>query len=209
MENTTAFCGHDGTQTISGHQPHFVLGTFGSIGRIGNLEFNEVRTEGGVRMKTKNRMVLTLAVFLVVVSVGIGTVIAVTLFYHHMPAVGVAQTMLPNCDPLTATPAIVTVGSSGQITFLCASASPFTVAGSSIIAKPTFLDQGFRTPYTSLWIFNAGGSVVTGSCSARTGAVQLQNNTFMTVPAGNYNYCAEYVDVVNTGLRSFLCRWEA
>ena len=160
-------------------------------------------------MKTKNRMVLTLAVFLVVVSVGIGTVIAVTLFYHHMPAVGVAQTMLPNCDPLTATPASVTVGSSGQITFLCASASAFTVAGSSITAKPTFLDQGFRTPYASLWIFNAAGSVVTGNCSVRTGAVQLQNNTFTTLATGNYNYCAEYVDIGQAGLHAFLVRWEA
>jgi hypothetical protein len=157
----------------------------------------------------RNKLVLALGTFLVALSVGIGTVIAVTLFYHHMPTVNVAQTLTPNCDPLTATPATVTVGSSGQITFLCSTASALTVAGSSIVTKPVFVDQGFRTPYTTLWLFNAGGSVVTGNCSVRTGAVQLQNNTFTTLSVGNYNYCAEYVDVGQAGLHSFLCRWEA
>ncbi len=50
---------------------------------------------------------------------------------------------------------------------------------------------------------------MTGNCSTRTGAVQLQNNTFMTLPPGDYNYCAEYVDVGTAGLRAFICRWEA
>ena len=160
-------------------------------------------------MNRTNRTIVILATFLVAVSVGIGTAIAVTLFYHHMPAVNVAQTLTPNCDPLLATPTAVTVGSSGQITFLCSSASALTVAGSSITTKPIFIDQGFRTPYTTLWLFSAGGAVVTGSCSVRTGAVQLQNDTFTTLPVGDYNYCAEYVDVGQTGLHSFLCRWEA
>ncbi|TLZ87513.1 MAG: hypothetical protein E6J96_00075 [Methanobacteriota archaeon] len=161
-----------------------------------------------MRMNRRNRTIVALAAFLVVVSVGIGTAIAVTLFYHHMPAVSVGQTMTPNCDPPTANPATVTIGSSGQITFLCSSASAITVAGSSITVKPIFLDGGFRAPYTSLWIFHAGGGV-TGNCSTRTGAVQLQNNTFMTLATGDYNYCAEYVDVGTAGLRSFVCRWEA
>ncbi len=160
-------------------------------------------------MNRRNRTIVALATFLVAVSVGVGTAIAVTLFYHHMPAVSVAQTMNPNCDPPTASPATVTIGSSGQITFSCPSASAITVAGSSITAKPIFLDQGFRAPYASLWIFHAGGSVVTGNCSVRTGAVQLQNNTFMTLSTGDYNYCAEYVDVGTAGLRPFICRWEA
>jgi len=159
-------------------------------------------------MNRRNRTIVALAAFLVVVSVGIGTAIAVTLFYHHMPAVSVGQTMTPNCDPPTANPATVTIGSSGQITFLCSSTSAITVAGSSITVKPIFLDGGFRAPYTSLWIFHAGGGV-TGNCSTRTGAVQLQNNTFMTLATGDYNYCAEYVDVGTAGLRSFVCRWEA
>ena len=122
-------------------------------------------------MNRRNRTIVALAAFLVVVSVGIGTAIAVTLFYHHMPAVSVGQTMTPNCDPPTANPATVTIGSSGQITFLCSSASAITVAGSSITVKPIFLDGGFRAPYTSLWIFHAGGGV-TGNCSTRTGAVR-------------------------------------
>src|SRR5438132_1352968 len=106
-------------------------------------------------MNRRNRTIVALATFLVVMSVGIGTAIAVTLFYHHMPAVGVGQTMTPNCDPPTANPATVTIGSSGQITFLCSTASAITVAGSSITVKPIFLDGGFRAPYTELWISNA------------------------------------------------------
>ncbi len=86
-------------------------------------------------MNRRNRTVVALATFLVVVSVGIGTAIAVTLFYHHMPAVNVAQTMTPNCDPPTASPATVTIGSSGQITFSFSltevSAHPTPACGSS------------------------------------------------------------------------------
>jgi hypothetical protein len=158
-------------------------------------------------MDKRNRLVVSLAAFLVVVSIGVGTVIAVTLGYHHMPAVPVSQTLTANCDPLLADPTAVTVGSSGQITFYCTPGGAFTVAGASINAKPVFLDQGFRTPYTTLWAYDAGGSIVSGNCSVRTGAIQLQNNTVMTFAPGNYNYCAEYVGVT-TGLRSFLVRWD-
>ena len=161
-------------------------------------------------MNKRNRMIVGLATFLVAVSVGVGIAIAVTLFYHHMPAVGASATLTPNCDPLLATPASVTIGSSGQITFDCGGAAgALTVAGGSVAVKPVFLDQGFRSPYVSLWLYASGGSVVTGPCSSRSGAVQLQNNTAMTLSVGSYSYCAEYVDVTNVGLRAFLCRWDA
>ena len=68
-------------------------------------------------MNRRNRTIVALATFLVAVSVGVGTAIAVTLFYHHMPAVSVAQTMNPNCDPPTASPATVTIGSSEEYSF--------------------------------------------------------------------------------------------
>jgi hypothetical protein len=159
-------------------------------------------------MNKRNRLVVSLAAFLVVVSIGIGTAIAVTLFYHHMPSVGLGATMTSNCDPLLADPPTVTVGSNGQETFWCSSSvSAMTVTG-PVAAVPVFADS-IRSPYTSLWLFKGDGTVLTGPCSGRTGAFELQNNTAMTVQAGNYNYCAEYVDVPPSGLRSFLCRWDA
>jgi hypothetical protein len=84
-------------------------------------------------MNKRNRMIVGLATFLVAVSVGVGIAIAVTLFYHHMPAVGASATLTPNCDPLLATPASVTIGSSGQITFDCGGAAgALAVAGGSV-----------------------------------------------------------------------------
>src|SRR5437762_11517285 len=118
-------------------------------------------------MNRRNRTIVALAAFLVVVSVGIGTAIAVTLFYHHMPAIRVGQTMTPNCDPPTANPATVTIGSSGQITFLCSSASAITSRGSSITEKQTFIDGRLDTPYTSLCHSRQGGAAP-GKSSTRT-----------------------------------------
>jgi len=39
--------------------------------------------------------------------------------------------------------------------------------------------------------------------------LQLQNNTAMALPAGNFNYCAEYFDVPDSGLKSFIVKWDA
>ena len=159
-------------------------------------------------MSKRNRSIRILAAFLVALSVGIGTAIAVTLFYHKMPAVGTSATMTRNCDPTVADPPGVTVGTNGQETFWCSpSQSALTVTG-PLTATPTFADT-FRAPYTTLWLYKADGNVITGNCSVRTGALQLQNNTGVPLPAGNFNYCAEYFDVPDGGLKSFTVKWDA
>jgi len=161
-------------------------------------------------MNKTNKWIVTFAAFLVALSVGIGTAIGVTLWYHHMPAVGASQTLTPNCDPTVADVASVGLGSSGQITFECSTTlAAFSISGGSVSLIPVFVGQGFRAPYTTLWIFNADGGGLTGACSGRTGGAELQNNTSMTLSVGNYNYCAEFVDVGQSGLRGFSVGWFA
>ena len=164
--------------------------------------------EGGSGVNKRNRSMLTLAAFLVAMTVGIGTAIAVTLFYHHMPGVSVSATITRNCDPTIADPPGVTVGTNGQETFWCGPTSSAITMTGPLTATPTFTDT-FRAPYVSLWLYKADGNVITGNCSVRTGALQLQNNTAMALPAGNFNYCAEYFDVPDSGLKSFIVKWDA
>src|SRR5947208_13338955 len=83
---------------------------------------------------------LTLAAFLVAMTVGIGTAIAVTLFYHHMPGVSVSATITRNCDPTIADPPGVTVGTNGQETFWCGPTSSAITMTGPLAATPTFTD---------------------------------------------------------------------
>src|SRR5256886_16668056 len=121
-------------------------------------------------MNKTNKWIVTFAAFLVALSVGIGTAIGVTLWYHHMPAVSATQTLTPNCDPTVPHAASVGLGSSGQITFECSTTlDAFRISCGSGSLVPVLVGQWFRAPYTTLWIFNTDGGSSTSARSARTG----------------------------------------
>src|SRR5437660_11752573 len=113
-----------------------------------------------------------LGAFLVAMTVGIGTAIAVTLFYHHMPGVSVSATVTRNCDPTIADPPGVTVGTNGQETFWCGPTSSAITMTGPLTATPTFTDT-FQPPYLSLWLYKPDAHVITGNCSVPTGALLL------------------------------------
>jgi hypothetical protein len=155
-------------------------------------------------MRPNDRWIATVFIVLIALVI-IGAVAGLTLFWQHTADVPVSQQMISHCDPTVADPPSVTLGSSGQVTFRCLSDSAFSVVGASINATPVM--QGFRSPLTSMWVFNSGGGIVTGGCTSRTGAVLLQNNTMVTLAPANYNYCAEYLNVGSGGIHSVSIQW--
>jgi len=109
---------------------------------------------------------------------------------------------------LAAAPTSISLGSDGQVTFVC-DMSPlvpaFRVTGRAVEAEPEFAN--FRPPYRSLWIYSADGAM-TGPCAQRDDARRIRNDRELTIPVGEWNYCAEYVDVGPGGLPSFRVTWE-
>jgi len=109
---------------------------------------------------------------------------------------------------LEASPASVPLGSDGQVTFAC-DMSPlvpaFRVTGRAVEAEPEFAN--FRPPYRSLWIYSTDGAM-TGLCAQRDDARRIRNDRELTIPVGEWNYCAEYVDVGPGGLPSFRVTWK-
>ena len=135
----------------------------------------------------------------------VGAVSALTLFWQHTADVPVSQNMIAHCDPTIADPPTVTLGSSGQVTFRCVGGSAFSVVGATINATPIL--QGFRSPLTSMRVFDSDGSVLTGICTSRTNAILLQNNTQVSLPPLNYDYCGEYTNVGSGGIHSVSVGW--
>ena len=109
---------------------------------------------------------------------------------------------------LEASPASVPLGSDGRVTFAC-DMSPrvpaFRVTGRAVEAEPEFAN--FRPPYRSLWIYSTDGAM-TGLCAQRDDARRIRNDRELTIPVGEWNYCAEYVDVGPGGLPSFRVTWK-
>ncbi len=150
-------------------------------------------------------------VSLFAILVAVGLVAASLLIQQTQPAVPVAGSMTKHCDPTAATPVNVTLGSSGQVTFSCSSATPTTspafTTGGPVIVTPTI--TGLALPYntTGFYIYTANGAVNTGNCGSRTGALKVTDSLPITIPLGSWNYCAKYETVGLTGLPTFTIAW--
>jgi len=146
-----------------------------------------------------------------VILVAVGLVAASILMQQTEPAVPIAGSMVRNCEPTAATPVNVTLGSSGQVTFSCnsntPSASPAFSTGGPVVVTPTM--NGLVSPWntTGFYIYTSDGTVNTGNCGSRTGALKLTSGTPITVPQGVWNYCAKYELVGLTGLPNFPVVW--
>jgi len=137
-------------------------------------------------------------------------VTAVSLFSQNFPAVPTAVTMTGNCENLLASlvaPSPLIVGDDGQATFQCSGPNAaFTVSGGTVSATPSFT---LPAPYTELWIYVWDNFPNTGPCTDRDGALQLTDDALETIPSAGWNYCAEFVDVGNSGLSGFGVDWTA
>jgi hypothetical protein len=151
-------------------------------------------------------------VALLAIVMAVGVVSAVVLLEQIQPAVPVSGVLTGHCNPTAATPPSVTLGGSGEVTFSCSSgapdANPAFTATATVIATPVI--TGFAAPYntTRLYIFDADGFPNTGGCSGRAGPAQkIEDGVRETIPAGGWNYCAEYVNVGLNGLATFTVTW--
>jgi hypothetical protein len=150
-------------------------------------------------------------VSLFAILVAVGFVAATVLISQTQPAVPISGPMLAGCTTTFATPANVSLGSSGQVTFSCNSNAPTTnpafTTGGPVVATPTV--SGLVAPYntTGLYIYVANGAVNTGNCGSRTGAIKVNSGVLTTVPQDAWNYCAKYEVVGLTGLQQFTVSW--
>ena len=111
-------------------------------------------------------------------------------------------------DALQASRASVLLDSSGQVTFACdldPLVPAFSVRRGPISVRPHLVN--FVGPYLSLWIF-AADEDAKGACRERDDATQLRDGRRMTIPSGDWNYCAEFGSVGSEGLPTFQVRWD-
>lgn len=155
--------------------------------------------------RDRHRQIVTFIAVLVAI---VGVVGAVTLFQQDQPAVPSSQ-MTENCSSTFATPASVTTGTDGEITFSCNSAAPATSPAfetdATVVVVATI--TGFGLPYADLFIYDADGAVNTGPCGSRTSASIIVSGGSETIAAGGWNYCARYSDANPDGLPTFTVVW--
>jgi len=162
--------------------------------------------ERNLRIKTNRQLVSLLAILLAAAVVG-----GVVLMEQIQPAVPVGSNLTQKCARTAPTPNNVTLGSSGSMTFSCSSSAPATNPAftntATVISTPTV--TGFVAPYnvTRLYIYTAGGSPNTGFCFSRAGNLRVVDGSKLTIPAGQWNYCAEYENVGTAGLPEFKVSW--
>lgn len=152
-------------------------------------------------------LVSVLAILLVVGVVSA----AVVLFNQTFPSVVTVTNVVSNCAQLSSTPRTIPAGSDGDITFSCDSADPvqhpaFTTTDLIVIFPQV---NGFVSPYTTLWVYDADGANNTGKCELRTGAQYAANGTRETFPANGWNYCGKYHNAGLTDLPTFTVTWIA
>lgn len=166
-----------------------------------------------MKPKPKKEHWIILVILLIALSMIGGTLVLAlsSFFWQRAPTVppnteNVFEEQCIGPEEMIASPSIVDVGSSGQISFFCQGTSAFYVSY-PVNVVPVFESEGFNPPYTSLWIYISDGQEITGPCASRSGAIQLQNNTLVNIPEGSYNYCAEYVSVGPEGLNAWAIGW--
>lgn len=145
-----------------------------------------------------------------VVLMMVGSASAVILLTQRQPAVPVGGT-ISGCATTAPFPTTVQIGVAGQMTFSCDSSNPttspaFTTTG-PLTATPLF--TGVLPPYNAsrIYIYTATGAITGIICSSRLGNQRIENGVPEVIPAGAWNYCAEYDIVVPPGLPEFTIEW--
>ena len=160
--------------------------------------------------KSKWRLTRTsiLGIIAVVAVAGVVAFVTFTQYFPSVPPGPVAANLVANCGvstttALTATPATVTAGSAFAIVYSCSSGTAaISVTNGPITKIPT------EAP-----AIGAGGMPETLSliapstpCTASAG-IALAQSTAVTIPTGDYNYCATGTSAPVTGVVSFTVTW--
>ena len=152
----------------------------------------------------------------VVVGVASILILVLVLFFPEgilgaRPPHGTMTSLCPNTN-LKGDPASVDAGSSGEVRFACAftpSIVPaFTVDGlpPGHFVKAQATVNGFVAPYASLWIYDARDNTP-GPCANRGGHLQIPSGKTLKILTGDWNYCAEFLNVGQAGLPTSSVSW--
>jgi len=163
--------------------------------------------------KSKLRFTRTRAIILGVIAItAVAGVVAFVTFTQYFPAVPTGTptaNLVSNCgtvtpgDVLIATPATVVAGQPFAITYSCTAGS----AAISVTAGPIT-----KIP-TEAPAIGAGGMPTTlsliapGATCSSTAGIALAQSTAVSIPTGNYNYCATGTSAPVTGVVSFTVAW--
>ena len=141
----------------------------------------------------------------------VGGVVAFVTFTQYFPSVppgAVAANLVANCGAstttaLTATPATVTAGSAFAIVYSCSSGTAaISVTDGPITKIPTEAPAiGAGGMPTTLSLIAPGAP-----CTASAG-IALAQSTAVSIPTGDYNYCATGTTAPVTGVVSFTVSW--
>ena len=127
------------------------------------------------------------------------------------PPHGTMTSLCANAN-LKSDSASVVAGSSGEVRFACAFTPSFVPAftvgglppGHFVKAQATL--TVFVAPYASLWIYDARDNTP-GPCANRGGHLQIPSGKTLKILTGDWNYCAEFVNVGQAGLPTFSVSW--
>jgi len=160
------------------------------------------------RLKWRLTRTSILGIIAVVAVAGVVAFVTFTQYFPSVPPGPVAANLVANCGvssttALTATPATVTAGSAFAIVYSCSSGTAaISVTDGPITKIPT------EAP-----AIGAGGMPETLSliapgapCTASAG-IALAQSTAVTIPTGDYNYCATGTSAPVTGVVSFTVTW--
>ena len=164
------------------------------------------------KTKSKWRLIRTrtvvLGIFAVAVVVGVVAFVTFTQYFPSVPTGAVAANLVANCGvstttALTATPATVTGGSPFAIVYSCSSGTAaISVTNGPITKIPTEAPAiGAGGMPTTLSLIAPGAL-----CTASAG-IALAQSTAVSIPTGDYNYCATGTTAPVTGVVSFTVTW--
>jgi hypothetical protein len=150
---------------------------------------------------------LILGIIAIVLIAGVVAFVSFTQFFPAVPAGTSNANLVQNCttsasSTLTVSPATVTAGAPFALTYSCPTATAISVTNGPVNAIPT------EAP-----AIGAGGmpttlSLITTSQTCATGVgIALTQSVSVSIPTGNYNYCATGTSAPTTGVVSFTVAW--
>jgi len=162
------------------------------------------------KQKSKLRFSRTgiLGVIAVAAVAGVAAFVTFTQYFPSVPTGAVAANLVANCGvstttALTVTPATVTAGSPFALVYSCSSGT----AAITVTNGPTT-----KIP-TEAPAIGAGGMPTTlsliapGTTCTATAGIALAQSTAVSIPTGDYNYCATGTTAPVTGVVSFTVTW--
>ena len=167
----------------------------------------EGTTQPKRRFHISGRMAVALLLVLLLIA-GVYAFVTFTQYFPSVPPGVVAPNLVANCGvssgaALTATPATVTPGSPFAIVYSCSSGTAaISVTNGPISTIPTENPAvGAAGMPTTLSLIAPGGT-----CSAGAG-IALAQSTGVSIPTGDYNYCATGTTAAAGGVVSFTVAW--